>query len=46
VTSVEQASSSNLDAVRNLIGWAERLSTTAQDVERQVADFFDRVRAA
>jgi methyl-accepting chemotaxis protein len=46
VTSVEQASSSNLDAVRNLIGWAERLSTTAQDVERQVADFFARVRAA
>jgi methyl-accepting chemotaxis protein len=46
VTSVEQASSSNLDAVRNLIGWAERLSATAQDVERQVADFFDRVRAA
>jgi methyl-accepting chemotaxis protein len=46
VTSVEQASSGNLDAVRNLIGWAERLSATAQDVERQVADFFDRVRAA
>jgi len=46
VTSVEQASSSNLDAVRNLIGWAERLSATAQDVERQVADFFARVRAA
>jgi len=46
VMSVEQASSSNLDAVRNLIGWAERLSATAQDVERQVADFFARVRAA
>jgi methyl-accepting chemotaxis protein len=46
VISVEQASSSNLDAVRNLIGWAERLSATAQDVERQVADFFARVRAA
>jgi methyl-accepting chemotaxis protein len=46
VTSVEQASSGNLDAVRNLIGWAERLSATAQDVERQVSDFFDRVRAA
>jgi hypothetical protein len=29
-----------------VIGWAERLSTTAQDVERQVADFFARVRAA
>jgi methyl-accepting chemotaxis protein len=46
VTSVEQASSSNLDAVRNLTGWAERLSATAQDVERQVADFFARVRGA
>jgi methyl-accepting chemotaxis protein len=46
VASVEQASSGNLDAVRNLIGWAQRLSATAQDVERQVADFFDRVRAA
>ena len=46
VTSVEHASGGNLDAVRNLIGWAERLSATAQDVERQVADFFDRVRAA
>ena len=46
MTSIKEASNSNADAIRNLAGWADRLSATAREVERQVADFFSRVRAA
>jgi len=45
MASVEKASTSNVEAMRDLAGWAGRLTATAKEVERQVADFFAHVRA-
>jgi methyl-accepting chemotaxis protein len=45
MASVEKASTSNVEAMRDLAGWAGRLTATAKEVERQVADFFEHVRA-
>jgi methyl-accepting chemotaxis protein len=45
MASVEKASVSNVEAMRDLAGWAARLTATAKEMERQVADFFTHVRA-
>jgi methyl-accepting chemotaxis protein len=46
IKSVEQAASQGASAVGEIGGWTERLSARAQDLEAQVAGFFQRVRAA
>jgi methyl-accepting chemotaxis protein len=46
MTSVQTATRGSVDAIRELIGWTNRLSAAAQEVEHKVAEFFTRVRAA
>jgi methyl-accepting chemotaxis protein len=46
IHAVEQANGRSTSAVNELIGWTERLSVAAQDVESKVTEFFTRVRAA
>jgi methyl-accepting chemotaxis protein len=46
IKSVEQAANSGVAAVGEIGGWTARLSARAQDLEAQVASFFNRVRAA
>ena len=46
IESVEQAARQGADAAGEIRGWTARLSARANDLERKVARFFSRVRAA
>ncbi len=46
IRSVEQAAGEGVDAIEEIVGWTERLSARASDLETKVATFFNRVRTA
>jgi methyl-accepting chemotaxis protein len=46
IQSVEQEAGKGAAAVEEISGWTERLSARAHDLERKVAEFFAKVRAA
>jgi methyl-accepting chemotaxis protein len=46
MAAVEKASIGSADSIRDLMGWTERLSAAAREIEKSVDDFFSRVRAA
>lgn len=46
IQSVERATGQSSSAVGEIAGWTSRLAARASDLERSVAAFFDRVRAA
>ena len=46
ISSVEQAAGQSAEAIGEIAGWIERLSTCAADLEAKVSTFFAQVRAA